>query len=133
MAALLRTKSDVDTQKEIAVSFLRLAATGRAQDAFSRHVAGNFLHHNPFFDEHASALMAGMDENARRNPEHHFEVQRALEDGDFVAVHSHIRQKPGDRGMAVVHIFRFEGNRIAELWDIGQPVPAETVNALGMF
>ena len=32
------------------------------------------------------------------------------EDGDFVAVHSHVRQRPGDLGAAVVHIFRFDGD-----------------------
>jgi predicted SnoaL-like aldol condensation-catalyzing enzyme len=50
-----------------------------------------------------------------------------------VAVHSRVRQTPGDPGGAVVHLFRFEGDRIAELWDIGQPVPAESVNDNGMF
>ena len=35
--------------------------------------------------------------------------------------------------MALVHLFRFEGDRIAELWDIGQPVLALSVNANGMF
>jgi hypothetical protein len=38
-----------------------------------------------------------------------------------------------DRGAALVHVFRFEGDRIAELWDIGQPVPEHSVNAAGMF
>jgi len=32
-----------------------------------------------------------------------------------------------------VHLFRFEGDHIVELWDIGQPVPAESVNTNGMF
>jgi hypothetical protein len=36
-------------------------------------------------------------------------------------------------GVAVVHIFRFEGERIAELWDVGPPVPAENPNTVGMF
>ena len=35
--------------------------------------------------------------------------------------------------MAGMELFRFEGDRIAELWDIVQPVPAESVNAVGMF
>jgi hypothetical protein len=30
-------------------------------------------------------------------------------------------------------VFRFEGDRIAELWDVGQPVSAESVNANGIF
>lgn len=58
---------------------------------------------------------------------------RALEDGELVAIHSHVHMTPDDRGMALVHIFRFEADRIVELWDIGQPVPAETVNSNGMF
>jgi hypothetical protein len=33
----------------------------------------------------------------------------------------------------VVHICRFDGARIVELWDVGQPVPEHSVNALGMF
>ena len=77
--------------------------------------------------------MTGMEENARQNPDKRLDVLHALEDGDFVAVHSHVRQHPGDRGAVVVHLFRFEGDRIAELWDVGQPVPEQSVNAHGMF
>jgi predicted SnoaL-like aldol condensation-catalyzing enzyme len=57
----------------------------------------------------------------------------ALQDGDRVAVFSRIRQRPDDLGGAVVHIFRFEGDRIAEGWDIGQAVPEEMINENGMF
>jgi predicted SnoaL-like aldol condensation-catalyzing enzyme len=32
-----------------------------------------------------------------------------------------------------MHLFRFEGSRIAELWDVGQSVPEESVNDYGMF
>jgi len=77
--------------------------------------------------------MAGMEENARQNPGKRLDVLHVLEDGDLVAVHSRVQPKPDDRGAALVHLFRFEGDRIVELWDIGQPVPAESVNTNGMF
>ena len=77
--------------------------------------------------------MVAMEDNARQNPDKQLEVLHTLEDGDLVAVHSHVRPRPDDRGGVVVHLFRFEGDRIAELWDIGQPVPAESVNRNGMF
>jgi predicted SnoaL-like aldol condensation-catalyzing enzyme len=121
------------TRKDVAVSFLRQAASGRVREAYDKHVSKGFRHHNPFFAGNAEALIAGMEENARQNPGKRLEVLRALEDGDLVAVHSHVRQKPEDRGAALVHLFRFEGDRIAELWDVGQPVPAESLNANGMF
>lgn len=74
-----------------------------------------------------------MEENAVQNPDKILEVQMALQDGDRVAVFSRIRQRPDDRGGAVVHLFRFEGDRVAELWDVGQAVPEERVNENGMF
>jgi predicted SnoaL-like aldol condensation-catalyzing enzyme len=45
----------------------------------------------------------------------------------------HVRQNPDELGGAVVHIFRFEDERIVELWDVGQPVPKESPNQYGMF
>jgi predicted SnoaL-like aldol condensation-catalyzing enzyme len=74
-----------------------------------------------------------MEENARQNPSKVLEVKRAIAEGELVAVHSHVRQKPGDLGAAVVHIFRFEQGRIVELWDLGQPVPEKSPNQYGMF
>jgi len=59
-------------------------------------------------------------------------VQQALEEGDRVAVHSRIRKAAGPE-IAVVHIFRFEGDRIAELWDVGQREPENSTNENGMF
>jgi predicted SnoaL-like aldol condensation-catalyzing enzyme len=69
---------------------------------------------------------------AKQSTERQFDVKRVLADGEFVVVHSHVRQRPSEAGPAV-HLFRFEGDRIAELWDVGQPVPAENPNRLGMF
>ena len=122
-----------NARKEVAIDFLRKAGSGRAREAFDRYVAPNFRHHNAFFKDDAESLRNAMDENAAQHPEKILDIKRALEDGDLVAVHSHVRQSPGDRGGAVVHIFRFEGDRIAELWDLGQPVPEESPNEHGMF
>lgn len=120
--------------KDIAIEFLTLAARGEVREAYARHVAADFRHHNPWFAGDARALMEGMEANARQNPDKSLEVQRAFEDGSCVAVFSRVRQRPGDLGGAVVHIFRFDGTRkIVELWDVGQAVPAESVNEHGMF
>jgi predicted SnoaL-like aldol condensation-catalyzing enzyme len=119
--------------KHVAVDFMSLVASGKVQEAYDRHVSANFRHHNPYFRGDAQSLRNAMAENAVKNPNKKLDVQFALEDGDRVAVFSRIRQNASDRGGAAVHIFRFDGNRIAELWDIGQAVPAESVNENGMF
>ncbi len=77
--------------------------------------------------------MAGMEENARQNPNKVLEIKRVIAEGGLVVVHSHVRQKPDDLGAVLVHIFRFEKGRIVELWDIGQPVPDKSPNQYGMF
>ena len=93
------------------------------------------MDHNPYFQSDAESLMLAMDENAAQNPGKVLKVRRALQDGDLVAVHSQVKQNPADPGGAVVHIFRFEGEHIVELWDVGQgqPDPEESVNELEMI
>ena len=78
--------------------------------------------------------MLAMEDAHKEAPNKVFEMLRALEDGDLVAVHSHVQQE-GEEGWegAVMHIFRFENNKVAELWDFGQAVPVDMVNENGMF
>jgi predicted SnoaL-like aldol condensation-catalyzing enzyme len=121
------------TLKDVAKEFLTLVAAGKVAEAYQRHVASGFRHHNPNFRGDASSLQEAMQANAARSPGKILEIQRALQDGNEVAVFSRVRQHPGDRGGAVVHIFRFEGGRITEFWDIGQAIPEDSVNENGMF
>ena len=119
--------------KDDAVSFLKMASSGDVHEAYAKFVGSGFRHHNPYFEGSAEALMTAMQENARENPNKTLDVKRVIGEGDLVAVHSHVRQNPDDRGGAVVHLFRFENGRIVELWDLGQPVPGESPNQYGMF
>jgi predicted SnoaL-like aldol condensation-catalyzing enzyme len=112
---------------------LTLVATGKVREAYRRHVGPGFRHHNPYFRGDADSLMVAMEQNAIENPNKVLKVQCALEEDSRVAVFSWIRQQPDDPGAAVVHMFRFEGSRIAELWDIGQAVSEDMKNENGMF
>jgi predicted SnoaL-like aldol condensation-catalyzing enzyme len=121
------------TIKENAQDFLILASQGKSREAFRLYAGEVFRHHNIHFKGDAETLIAAMEENARNNPGLIFEIKRALHDGDYVAVHSYVRQNSNDPGMALIHIFRFDSDKIIELWDFGQAVPVETVNENGMF
>ena len=126
-------KTDNHSHKDAAVSFLRLVGTGKVRDAYERYVDADFRHHNPFFRGDRESLLKAMEENAVKSPDKVVDVKHVFEDGNYVAVHTHIRQHPQDRGGAAVHLFRFENDRITELWDIGQEIPKETPNEYGMF
>ena len=119
-------------RKAIALDFLRLAREGNRAGA-ERLVAPGARHHNPYFPAGMSALLDAIDEAARTTPGRQADVQRVVADGEYVVIHSHVRRGPAEPGAAVVHILRFEGDRIAELWDVGQAVPADNPNADGMF
>lgn len=121
------------SRKEKAIAFLTMVAAGDVRDAYRKYIAPEFRHHNPYYHGDAASLLRGMEENAAQFPERTFEVQHALEDGDLVAVHSRVLLKPDDRGIALAHVFRFEGGAIVELWDLGEPVPENSPNEYGMF
>ena len=120
------------TKRENAISFLKLAASGKLDEAYS-HVSPNFRHHNAYFAGDAESLKAGMAEAHEKFPGTALEVQHSLADGDLVAVHSRVSHGAGQPEIAVVHLFRFEGDRIAELWDVGMEAPKDSPNENGMF
>jgi predicted SnoaL-like aldol condensation-catalyzing enzyme len=121
------------SHKEAAVDFLKLAASGKVREAHRKYVGEGFRHHNPYFRGNAAALMEAMEQNAAKNPNKVLEIKSALQEGDRVVVFSHVRQNADDRGGAVVHIFRFENDRIVEFWDVGQAIPEQSENENGMF
>lgn len=121
------------SNRPAALDFLALIITGRVDEAYAKHVGAHFMHHNPYFPSDAKSLLQGMADSEKAFPDKLFEVQRSLADGDLVAVHSKLRFNEAHLGMAVVHLFRFEDGKIAEFWDVGQQVPEEMANELGMF
>ncbi len=48
----------IETRKETAVSFLRMAAAAQAQQAFERFASPGFRHHNPHFADLAQEVPA---------------------------------------------------------------------------
>jgi predicted SnoaL-like aldol condensation-catalyzing enzyme len=120
--------------KDAAKSFLQMAGTGKVQEAYDRYIAPSFIHHNVYFKGDRQSLLTAMQEASKTSPNKSIEVKHIYEDGDTVITHSLVtRQDPKAPEIAVVHIFRFEQDRVAELWDVGQPIAEDSPNANGMF
>jgi predicted SnoaL-like aldol condensation-catalyzing enzyme len=111
-----------------------MAGTGNVQDAYDQYVAPYFIHHNQYFKGDRQSLLTAMQEASKTSPNKSIEIRHVYEDGDTVITHSLVtRQDPQAPEIAVVHIFRFEHDRIAELWDLGQPISKGSPNENGMF
>ena len=120
------------TNKQIADSFLKLASSGKVQEAYVRYVHPQFRHHNPYFKGDRQSLLKGMEENAKRFPDKTYQTLRAVEEGDLVAIHGRVALAP-DSNWSVIHFFRFEDDQIIEEWEASQDVPDESPNDNGIF
>ena len=127
------TENAIIDHQQAALQFLELVSTGQIDEAYRKYVDLGGKHHNPYFKAGFPALREAMKANQVQFPNMRLTVKNVIVGGDLVAVHSHVTLSPGETGMAVVHMFRFQGNRIVEMWDLGQPVPADSPNQDGMF
>jgi predicted SnoaL-like aldol condensation-catalyzing enzyme len=123
--------NNIQTLKQNAVSFLRLVVAGDIEEAYQKYVDMQGKHHNAFFPAGFLSLKKGMIDDHSQFPEKQITIVNALGEDDRVAVLSHLRRGKDD--MAVVHLFRFKDNKIVELWDCGQALPADSPNADGAF
>ena len=121
------------SKADIATEFLSLCASGKVREAYDRHVAENFRHHNAYFPGDRDALLTAMEQSAQSEPNKSFTVRQTIESADRVAVMSHLRRAQVDLEYAVVHILRFEQGRIVEMWDVAQEIPRDSPNQLGML
>ena len=95
--------------------------------------APGYIQHNPMARTGADGLKAFLDWARSTSPNAEHRVKRVFADGDYVVAHVHVIINPGDRGNAVVDIFRIQNGLVAEHWDVAQAVPAESANSNGMF
>ncbi|MGY1498816.1 nuclear transport factor 2 family protein [Streptomyces sp. QTS52] len=89
--------------------------------------------HNPSIADGVAGAREGLGGYFRAFPELAVSRKRVVAEGDLVAVHSHYVNAPGERGQAVVDLFRVRGGKIVEHWDVLQDVPATSANDNTMF
>lgn len=97
------------------------------------YVAGDYYQHNPDIEDGAEGAKAGLGWFFQQFPQLTFTPKRVIAEGDLVAVHSHFVPAPGERGSAVVDLFRVRNGKIVEHWDVIQAVPETSANDNTMF
>src|SRR5215207_3330652 len=119
----MSTQSDANTATVRA--FCDLAFTSKEPaEAVARYVAPSYREHDPLLGDAPDALPAAHHGASGAFPVVYFEVNRQVAEGDLVVLHRHVVRVPGDRGVAVVDIFRLAEDKIVEHWIVRQDVPA---------
>jgi len=95
--------------------------------------APDYIQHSPLAATGAAALKTFLDWARTHSPDAKHHVKRVFVDGDHVIAHVHVVIHPGERGNAVVDIFRIENGKIVEHWDVAQEIPPRSANDNGVL
>jgi predicted SnoaL-like aldol condensation-catalyzing enzyme len=125
------------SNKKTALEFFDLVSSGKFKEGL-RFFKHDCITHNPYVAGGIAALIDAMSavnkETAPKRPNAGFAVKHVLVDGDLAAVHTQLlndRSDPSEGGLRQVHLFRFEGDKIAEYWDITQVITPDMPNIKG--
>ena len=120
--------------KEVVTRFMtQFYLDKQVRAAFETWVEPGYIQHNPLAMTGRDAAIAFLEPFFQAHPDASYSIKRIIADGNLVAVHSHAKFTADDRGLAVVDILRVDHCKIAEHWDVAQPVPEKSANTNGMF
>ena len=126
-------------RKNIINEYFRLIGAGMFKDGL-RFFAPDCKTHNPYvaggMDVLTEAMIAASKNMNTQGSQSEFLIKHLLAEADIVAVHTQLlnsKSNPGEGGLRQVHIFRFEGDKIVEYWDITQQILPSMPNAGGAF
>jgi predicted SnoaL-like aldol condensation-catalyzing enzyme len=131
--AMTAQAADIEANKKAVLEFYEKGLNQKDFDAASKYFGPKYVQHNPGAPDGIEGFKAFIALRKEKFPNAHSDIKRIFADGDYVILHVHNVPNPGDRGSAIVDIFRLENGKIVEHWDVVQPIPEKTANTNTMF
>jgi predicted SnoaL-like aldol condensation-catalyzing enzyme len=100
-------------------------------DAVDKYIGDSYIQHNPAVADGKEALKAALRIWFKDAPKENIDIQHIGADGNFVYIHT--KSKQGNKTFSVMDIFRIDGGKVVEHWDVMQEVPAKSANDHPMF
>ena len=126
-------KQDIETNKQSAIAFYRLAYEGNPSKAVEQYVGNNYIQHNPLVGDGKEPFIAYFEKMAIEYSEKNIESIRSVAEEDLVALHTH-QTWPGGDEYVTMDFFRFDENgKIVEHWDAMQEIPEKSKNGNTMY
>ena len=128
-------QQQTERNKANVLAFYELAFNQhQLQQAVDQYIGSEYIQHNPGVADGGQAFIDAFAPFLQENPQSRADIKRVMADGDLVMLHVFSQANPQDKGVAVVDIFRLDGNgKIVEHWDVIQAMPEQSANNNGMF
>jgi predicted SnoaL-like aldol condensation-catalyzing enzyme len=120
-------------QKTVAVTVAKRVFERGDTAVVDRYVRPDYIQHNPTAADGSAGLKALATSIHQQFPDARYNVKRAISQGDLVLLHSNVVLVPGTKGASVIDVFRFQGGKLADHWDVIQNVPDTTASGNDMF
>ena len=134
------TESDAETNRRNAVLFYDLAfVQKRYIEAADEFFGDRYIQHNSFVADGIEAYKQHFGESETHRSSRYCQIPiRFVADDDYALVQVFLRKnldEPGERGIAIYDLFRYDRGRIVEHWDVGAAIldPAELAHPNGML
>jgi predicted SnoaL-like aldol condensation-catalyzing enzyme len=125
--------ADLEANKKIVVDFYEKGLNQKDFDAAAKYFGPRYTQHNPNGVDGPQGFKNLVTLLKEKFPNSHNEIKRVIAEGDLVVLHVHSMRAPGERGRAIVDIFKVENGKIVEHWDVIQDVPEKSANQNTMF
>jgi predicted SnoaL-like aldol condensation-catalyzing enzyme len=124
----------LDHNKQTVINFITQSFNAKQPAAaVAAYVGAEYIQHDPQSPDGAAAFVQMATGFAGQFPQLNIDIKRVIAEGDLVAAHILINMAPEIPGMAGVEIYRLDGGKIVEHWNVLQPVPEQAANDNTMF
>lgn len=119
--------------RQTVLNFYEAGLNKKDADAALKFVGDSYIQHNPNAADGPEGFRGFVTFLRETYPDSHSEIKASFVDGNYVILHVHAVRAPGEKGVAIVDIFRLDNGKIVEHWDVSQPVPEKSANNNTMF
>lgn len=132
-SAMAADTATQEANKKTVVEFYEKGLNQKDFEAAAKYFGPRYVQHNPTAADGIEGFGKFIAFLREKFPESHSEIKKVFADGDYVILHVHAVREKGNRGNAIVDIFKLENGKIVEHWDVNQPIPEKPANENGMF
>ncbi len=122
--------------RDLVLAFYEAALNEKNAEKAAKYLGDVYIQHNPLIADGPEPFLRFVRFRAERFPQSRSEIKMVIAENDLVVLHVHSVLVPGTRGRHIVDIFRVEGGKVVEHWDVIQEIPEQLfppINDNGLF